>query len=110
MFFIKVLRLNFCVNMLLIASLLAIANISSTYAEVLESWTSINSHPIDATNHSCVVYSDYIYCVDEVTGLTFLNDVYYASVGGGVLGTGTGRNAYPISIEGPSCVIYSGYI
>ena len=84
------------------------AEISST--GIVGSWTLTTSYPGSIYEHSCAIYSDYVYCVGGYTTTGPTTAVYYAEVSSSGVGSWTPTTSYPLGIYGHSCAIYSDYV
>lgn len=79
-------------------------------AESVGPWTGTTSYPENIVDHSCVVYSGFIYCVGGYTGSNYVSDVYFAQVSSAGVGAWNKTTSYPTAIEIQSCAAYIGYI
>jgi|GEM_PF-1850962 hypothetical protein len=85
-----------------------ITYLNSVYYATLTSsgighWIQTTSYPTSITDHSCVAYSGYIYCVGGITpGLS--NSVYFAPISSAGVGAWTMTTNYPMWIGSQSCV------
>jgi peptidoglycan hydrolase CwlO-like protein len=73
-------------------------------------WMRTTDYPRVIQGHSCVVSSNYIYCVGGWGNSTRIVDVYYASLSPSGIGPWTRTTPYPYPVSDPHCMTDSSYI
>jgi hypothetical protein len=75
-------------------------------------WTRTTDYPLLIARASCVVSSDYIYCVGGFAGPAseVTADVFYASISPSGIGTWKQTTSFPNPIGVPPCIVDSSYI
>ena len=90
------------------------SSVLSSSSSNISSWTAdSNVYPQNINGQSCVVYSNYVYCVGGTynDGGDDVASSYYAPLSGnGTIGSWNSTTPYPIAIDTQYCVASSGYI
>ena len=76
------------------------------------SWVQQGNYPVPDADHTCTIYSGYIYCLGGQSAIlnSRYTSVYSAPVSGGTVGTWTSETSYPVGLDGMSCNAYNGNI
>jgi hypothetical protein len=85
-------------------------NFAAVSSAGIGTWTETTYRLPTDSEESCVVYSDYIYCVGGLAGSENTNSTYYASLSTSGVGTWFKTTDYPETISDTSCVADSSYI
>jgi hypothetical protein len=74
-------------------------------------WSSTSSYPLPVSDHSCISFNGYVYCVGGTNGgAQEYNQVYYAPLSSTSIGTWSSTTSYPLVVNYHTCTSLNNYM